>query len=131
AQALRKLSEASYADEAMMQDAVRRKGEFNFIDGDTGVKVDFWATKHDEYSLLKLKRRVPRKISGKTVYFISPEDLILSKLIWHKMSESSRQLEDIESILKISGKKLDMEYIKKWAEHLGVLTIFRASLKKR
>ncbi len=39
------------------------------------------------------------------------------------MSKSSRQLEDVESILKISGEKLDMKYLKDWAKKLKVLNI--------
>lgn len=125
ASALRKIYKAGYIDEISALDAIRHQSEFNFIDPLTGLKVDFWVTKQDELSLLKLKRKIPKKISGKTVYFISPEDLILSKLVWHRMGESTRQLEDIESVLKISGKKLDMKYIQKWAAQLGVSSIFR------
>lgn len=39
------------------------------------------------------------------------------------MGESTRQLEDIESVIKISGKKLDMGYIRKWSKKLGTLNI--------
>jgi hypothetical protein len=76
-------------------------------------------------------RKRGRKILGKTVYFISPEDLILSKLYWHTMGESVKQLEDIESILKISGKKLDMAYIRKWAKKLEVYDILKNLTHKK
>lgn len=125
ARALRKVYKAGYIDETSAKDAIRHQSEFNFIDPLTGLKIDFWVTKGDELSLLKFKRRIARKIGGKTVYFISPEDLILSKLVWYKMGESTRQLEDIESIVKISGKKLDMKYIRTWAGHLGASRFFK------
>lgn len=54
----------------------------------------------------QIKRRVAKDFAGQTIFFISPEDLILNKLMWYKKSESTRQLEDIESIIKIQ-KKLD------------------------
>ncbi|TSC75274.1 MAG: hypothetical protein G01um101430_481, partial [Parcubacteria group bacterium Gr01-1014_30] len=60
-------------------------------------------------------RRIPRNVLGQRVYFVSPEDLILSKLLWYKESESELQLRDIESVLKFQ-KKLDWEYLKKWAK---------------
>lgn len=123
AKALRKIYKAGYIDESAAKDAIHRMGEFNFIDPLTGVKVDFWISKRDELSSLKLRRKVFKKISGKRVYFISPEDLILSKLEWYVIGESSRQLEDIESILRISGKKLDMKYLTWWARKLGVWDI--------
>jgi len=55
--------------------------------------------------------------------FISPEQFILIKLKWYKTSQSSKHLEDAESVLTISGEKLDMDYLNKWAEKLGVLEI--------
>lgn len=114
---LSKLGEASYIDKNMIEDALARKGEFNFIHGDTGIKIDFWILdKNDIFELNRLKRRVGKTILGQKVYFISPEDLILSKLWWHKQSQSTRHLEDIESIIKISGKKLDMEYLEQQAK---------------
>jgi len=131
AKALRRVYRAGYIDELSARDAVRDKNEFNFIDPTSGVKIDFWVSKQDELSLLKNERKVAKKISGRKIYFISPEDLILSKLHWHTMGESTRQLEDIESILKISGKELDMKYIKKWAKNLGVYDIFNNAIKKK
>lgn len=119
--ALLDLGEGNYIDKESMEQALFTEGEFNFIDGETGIKVDFWILKKDAFDLLRLKRRVKKIILGKTIYFSSPEDLILIKLKWHKKSPSSRQLEDVESIFKISGGRLDIRYLKQWAKKLGVL----------
>ena len=119
--ALLSLGKANYIDKEMMKDALRRKGEFNFIHGETGVKVDFWVLKKEPLESLRMKRRVIKNILNKEVYFISPEDLILSKLQWHKETCSSRHLEDIKSVLNISGKKLDMDYLMRQAGKLKVL----------
>lgn len=128
AKALRDISEMSYIDESMMESAVEKKGEFNFIHAESGIKIDFWVLKDDSFNTLRIKRRIPKKILGEKVYFISPEDLILSKLLWYKSEETSRHLEDIESILKISGEKLDMKYLKNWAKKSGVLKILNKLL---
>lgn len=121
AKALKKLGRAGYIDEEMMKDAICREDEFNFIDGETGLKVDFWLwRKNDPFDTLRFKRRVVKKVLGETVYFTSPEDLILIKLKWFKESLSSRQMEDVESIIKISGDKLDWNYLGKLAKELGV-----------
>lgn len=115
AENLEALSEASYIDKNSIEQALTRHGEFNFIDGFTGIKVDFWAIGESQYDKSQLERRVAKNILGQKVYFISPEDLILSKLRWHKQSKSSRHLEDIESVFKIQ-KKLDWQYLRKWAK---------------
>lgn len=117
--AFKNIHKAGYADEKMVKDAIQHKGEFNFIDSDSGLKVDFWVTK--EKNLFEFENKKLKKIRSQNVYFISPEDLILSKLQWHEETYSTKHLEDIDSVLKISGKKLDMGYLKQQASKLKVL----------
>src|SRR3989339_1175954 len=117
--ALKDLSTAGYIDKDMMVDALNNFSEFNFIDGNTGIKVDFWVLNEDEFDVSRLKRRVKKKVFNKQVYFSSPEDLILSKLTWFMKSQSSRHIEDIESIFKISGENLDLKYLEEWARKMG------------
>lgn len=120
ARAFKKISKAGYADEEMSKDAIKNRGEFNFIDSSSGIKVDFWVKKDDERSLLEFKNRKLKNINGHNIYFISPEDLILSKLLWRKQGGGEKHVEDIVSIFIISGDKLDMDYLKKWAGKLDV-----------
>ena len=103
---LLKVDKDVYADKTMMREALEKKGEFNFIHPASGLKIDFWIMKNDEFSKEALKRRIKRKIANVRIFLTSPEDLILSKLLWYKEGQSTRQLEDIESILKIQ-KRLD------------------------
>lgn len=126
--ALRAVGEAGYIDKEAIEEAISRRGEFNFIDGETGVKVDFWVVGEDSFSLLQLKRKIAKRILNQKVYFISPEDLILNKLKWYKQTQSDRHLEDIESIFKISSKKLDKKYLKQQARKLGFLKIINKYL---
>lgn len=121
AKAFREISKAGYADENMIKDAIDNQGEFNFIDPSSGLKVDFWVAREGASFPPEFKRKRLKRISNQNVYFVSPEDLILSKLQWYKISPISKHLEDIESIFKISGKELDMLYLRKWAKALGVL----------
>lgn len=118
--ALKKLSHACYIDLEMMKEAFSRNGEFNFIDGNSGIKVDFWILKNSAFDKSRLKNKKPKKILGKTIYISSAEDLILIKAVWYRQSHSSRHIEDIESVFRISGIKLDKKYLKKWAERLNV-----------
>jgi len=127
---LREISKAGYADENMIKDAIRYNGEFNFIDPNSGLKVGFWVLKEKDSNSPELKNRKLKKISGQNVYFASPEDLILSKLQWYQETQSSRHLEDIQSVLNISGKKIDMKYLKRWAKKLEVLDTLNKTIEK-
>lgn len=118
--ALRKIKSVTYIDDNMIYESIKSIGEFNLFHGGSGIKVDFWVVGKDSFSKSCLKRRRPIRIGKEKIYFISPEDLILSKLRWYQITPSSRQLEDVESIFKISKGLLDIPYLKKWAKKLNV-----------
>lgn len=118
AKALLGVDKDVYVSEDAMKDALENEGEFNFIHPQTGLKVDFWVKR---YPLEQFGRRIVKTINGQKVNFISPEDLVLSKLIWYKEGQGAKQLEDIKSILKIA--KPDLEYIKKWSVKQSTIDI--------
>jgi len=129
AEELLQIDKDVYVDKRMMERALERKGEFNFIHPASGLKVDFWVLKGEPFDVEEMKRKIVKKIAGVDVFLISPEDLILRKLLWYKESESDRQSEDIESIFK-RQKKLDMRYIRKWAQKQSTFKILENLLKK-
>lgn len=126
--ALRKISKAGYIDENTAREAVKRRGEFNFIDPDSGFKIDFWVAKDDEETRNELNRRISKKINNQKVYFISPEDLVLNKINWYKQTDSNIHLEDVDSVFRISTKRLDKDYLGKQAKKLGFLNILNKYL---
>jgi hypothetical protein len=123
------ISEASYIDIDSIRNALNQYGEFNFVDGESGMKVDFWILKNTPFGMSQLKRRKIQTVLRKKIYFVSPEDLILSKLIWHKESPTGRQLDDVESVLRVSKEKLDYKYLKTWAIKLDLGGILSEVLK--
>ncbi len=56
----------------------------------------------------------------KTIYVVSPEDLILSKLIRIQSYQSPVQMEDIKNLL--STDKLNRIYIEEWVRNLNLNT---------
>jgi len=127
---LKKIGKSIYIDEETARVAARDgRGGFNLIDSGTGLKVDFFSAGSHEFMRAQLKRRKEKVIDGQKVSFISPEDLILNKLKWYKESNSSLQLDDVKSIFKISGEKLDKKYLEKWAERLGLSEILEKITK--
>lgn len=119
-----------YAEEDMMREALMYHGEFNFIHSDTGLKVDFFVQDDSPYSTLKLKRAVLRKMFNRTIPFVSPEDLVLSKLMWSKESESQKQAEDIKSVLRNPNISLNMKYLKNWAQKHDTLEMLEELIER-
>lgn len=115
-----------YVSEEAIKDAIKNKGEFNFVHPQTGLKVDFWVKR---YPFEKFERVVVKKINGQKVNFISAEDLVLSKLIWYKEGQGAKQLEDIKSLLEIA--KPNLNYIKNWAKKQSTIEILKEILRKK
>lgn len=116
-----------YMDLDMVKTAVKNRGMFNIIHSGELVKIDFIVCKAQEFRKNELERRKKFKISDFETYFVSIEDLILSKLIWAKPSHSEMQLKDIKNLVK---QEVDIDYIKKWAGDLDVADLLEEVLSE-
>ncbi len=58
--------------------------------------------------------------TGKTIYLVSVEDLLLSKLIWIQELQSGVQIEDIKNLSQL--ETLDWNYINEWIKKLNIQT---------
>ena len=113
-----------YTDKDMISEAIRKEGTFNIIHYQSVFKVDFIVRKNNPYRAEEFKRRRKITFEDAELYITSPEDLILSKLYWAKESMSELQLNDVKNLLK-SVKELDEDYLRQWANYLGVGEIYR------
>lgn len=86
----------------------------------TGLKIDFWVTDSEDFSVKYARRRIIM-ISKVRVSLIAPEDLILTKLSWCNEIRSERHMQDCIGIWKVQKWKLDEGYLRKRAEALGVV----------
>jgi len=110
--------------------ALRARSAFNVIDIKTGWKADLRVRAARAFSTAEFGRRRKAAILGMEVWVLSPEDAILSKLEWAKDSASEQQMRDVLGVLQIQGRKLDEQYLWKWAESLGVQEILAKLLEK-
>ncbi|ETR65530.1 MAG: hypothetical protein OMM_14105, partial [Candidatus Magnetoglobus multicellularis str. Araruama] len=55
-------------------------------------------------------------------YIVSPEDIILNKLIWFDLGGgiSDRQWNDILGVIKVQKNLLDTGYLEQWASKLNI-----------
>ncbi len=123
-----KIDKDVYVSKDAIKEALINKSEFNFVDPNSGLKVDFWIV-DDSSDKQEIERGIKKIIDGQKINFVSPEDLILSKLVWYVLSQSTRQLEDIKSVLNISSVNLD--YIKKSAQKQGTIEILNKILNNK
>ena len=129
------LSKEFYADDEMMRDAIEHHSSFNLIHYETAFKVDIFIRKLRAFDQVQLERRKTSVISTdpeQSVYVITPEDIILSKLEWYRMGGevSDRQWRDILGVLKTRAGELDLEYLRKWANELKVSDLLARALQE-
>jgi len=118
------LEQDFYVDADMIRDAVRRGGTFNLIHLATGFKVDVFILTREESLQEEMTRREPHQVGDvpDVVYFATAEDTVLQKLAWFRRGggTSERQWNDVLGVLKVKRGQVDVAYMTRWAESLGV-----------
>jgi hypothetical protein len=131
---IKSLEKEYYIDEDMIKDAITRQSSFNLIHLKTMIKIDVFIHKFEEYSeqvlLRKRKDKIDINKESPQLFFSSPEDIIINKLLWYESGSrvSERQWLDVLGVIKIQSKNLDFEYLLKWADKLHILELLKTAL---
>jgi hypothetical protein len=122
--------EPYYASPEAAVEAVASQSMFNVLDSTTGLKADFWVSKGDAFSRSMLNRRQRViLISGLEAWLGSAEDVLLHKLVWHKITPSERQLADAAGIATVQAGKLDVDYLRNWAAQQSTADVLEEVLQ--
>jgi hypothetical protein len=113
-----------YIDVDAVRSAIAYLGMFNIIHYDHVMKVDFIVQKDTPYRQEEFARRCAVEIDGITMWLVTAEDLLLSKLVWAADSHSEMQLQDVRNLIK-SVVHLDWTYIERWATELTLNELLR------
>jgi hypothetical protein len=129
------LQDVFYVDESMIRQAIQRRSSFNLIHLTTIFKVDIFIPKDRPFDQQQLKRRISERIADdvdEQIWVLSAEDVVLAKLDWFRLGGevSERQWRDILGVLKTQQTSLDIEYLKQWAEKLGVTDLMERALEE-
>jgi hypothetical protein len=132
---LNALQENFYVDEHAVREAIDRRQSFNAIHFDSVFKVDIFIPKSDEFSRKQIERRELRKVSPdveQMVYVATAEDTILAKLRWYDSGGrvSNTQWTDVVGIIGACSSRLDLDYLREWAEKLGLKELLDLAFKE-
>lgn len=120
-----------HIDEAAVKQAYRPPYQFNAIDHRSGLKVDFWLPANTDFERAMFKRRAQRTIFGVPAWIATPEDIVLHKLYWDKLTPSARQQSDAAGVVRVQQGHLDIVHLRRWATELGVEAPLEAILDGR
>jgi len=115
-----------YVSEEDIQDSLQRCYPFNVIQPTTGAKVDLVPLPRDPFTRAAFQRRQRLEYdeAGHSATFITPEDIIVAKLIAHRETESDKHLRDARGVLMMQWGELDLEAMRRGARAGRVLEQF-------
>ncbi len=99
----------------------------NAIHLDSGYKAELFLLRMNDpfrTSALERRRLVDLGEPLRQVYVHAPEDLILNKVAYYRLSEQSKHIRDIGSILLMSGDQIDWPYFHFWLGQLGLQPVW-------
>jgi hypothetical protein len=103
-----------------IEKAFRPPHQFNAIDEDSALKVDFWLLRDDAFERNAFARRLQVTLFATPAWIATAEDVILHKLYWHRLTPSDRQLRDAAGVYATQANALDGAYLSQWAATLSV-----------
>jgi hypothetical protein len=114
-----------FVQEESIKAALREVSMFNIIHKETGLKVDFWMRKNDDYSRGALGRRARVAYGPTRICLASAEDTIITKLEWYKLSDIDKHFSDAQGVYRIQRGTLDVEYIARWCEQKSLAELWK------
>lgn len=115
---LRAFGEDYYLDAQAVRRAVAERRLVNAVHESTLVKVDLVIRKDGSFRKTEFDRRGTVTVHGREMRLVSPEDLLLSKLLWGAESGSAVQFDDARQLAELP---LDWPYVERWAGALGLV----------
>jgi hypothetical protein len=126
-----------YADPETIREALGHRRPFNVIHFTSGYKFDIFPALGNPYFEVQLKRCTMHEVAlgeGLSVRCLlaTAEDTILAKLAWYRAGgeQSERQWNDVRGIRSVQGALLDRNYMREWAQHLGVDDLLKRLLSE-
>jgi predicted nucleotidyltransferase len=106
-----------HADAGAIGAAFREGRPWNVIHVPSVVKIDLIPRKDTPYRRVEFERRARVELAGVSLWIVSIEDLILSKLEWARDSRSEQQRRDLVLLL---AAPMDRAYLDDWSVRLGI-----------
>ena len=77
--------------------------------------------------------RLEESDDAREFFVATAEDVILTKLEWFDRGgrASERQWNDVLGVLRVQGDSVDAEYLRRWAEELGIADLLERALNER
>lgn len=122
-----------YVSADAIAEAMAHHSSFNLIHLSTMFKVDIFIARPGTFDHMQLAHGRLLRFSEspeQSAIVAGPEDTILAKLVWYRTGGevSERQLRDVQAMIEVQGDRLDLAYLRRNAQALGVADLLAALL---
>ena len=101
---------------------------FRCFDRD-GILVELFLTGGSALHEREFERRVKRIVRGTPTWFLSPEDLVLRKLVNCRLRKSM-DFDDAISVIRVQGAQLDHDYVRRHCAVHRVCGLFERAVQE-
>lgn len=120
-----------FVDQAAIHAAFQPPHQFNVLHIPSALKIDFWMLRPVPFEQEMFRRRQCHIVLGESAWLAAPEDVILHKLYWHRITPSERQLSDVAGVAAVQQGRLDEAYLHRWGDELGIADLVADALRGR
>jgi hypothetical protein len=119
-----------YVSEESVRDSLARRYPFNVIETNTAAKIDVVPLPSDVFTRMAFGRRQRIEyVAGHSATFITPEDVIVAKLLANKNTGSDKHLRDAQGVLTMQWGNLNLELIRRACRASEVSDAFEVILE--
>jgi hypothetical protein len=86
--------------------------------------VELFLLSSDPHDQERFGRRVFGDLGGFSGSVASAEDVVITKLRWSRHEGRSKDLEDVQYVLKYQAGRLDLPHIRRWCDQHGTRDLF-------
>lgn len=95
---------------------------------DSNFLVELFLLSDDLHDQERFRRRVSGVIGGQTAFVPTAEDVVITKLRWSRQGQRPKDVEDVRGVLQVQHGRLDLSYIRHWADRHGTRDLFEQLL---
>jgi hypothetical protein len=96
----------------------------------SGFKIELFLLTDDAHDRVRFERRRRADFEGTLTWLPSAEDVVVTKLRWSKGGRRKKDTLDVEQILKVRWRELDLDYIRDWADRHNTSELFEQLLRE-
>ena len=76
--------------------------------------IELFLISDDPHDREQFSRRKSVRYDGHDVFVATAEDVVITKLRWSRPGKRAKDIDDVRSVITVSGAKLDWPYTRRW-----------------